>query len=562
MPLFLWFNVGKRGDEMSNALRKIFNGIGEIGAMADAGEVVKSLGVLLGKTLKVRWAAVYYFDRDRRCFDSAVPALVPERDIPLFNEVFGALGFVPRLASFPRSRHPLRLKDGDLPLPRDPAARKLLHSLVFLVVPMVVRNEVTGAVLVARSSRRGEFTGDEAETVKSIASHAALVINHIRLVDESLDLAIDLARRIDVILSLDEINKAISSSLSQKEIMETAIGNLERMTGAAVVAVLQEVKGELTTTASQSSIPEAAQAFLPGTRPLLGRCSIRSAFRKGQNCTADVSANAAPGTVEERLRDAGIVSLIVIPLMNRDRITGVLVLGDPERGKFTQEVTFTAEKIAAQVAVALENARLFEDLKNLFFSTVASLANAIDAKSPWTKGHSERVMHTSGRIAEQMGLPAEMVERIKIGGLLHDIGKIGIIENLLEKPDSLSESESPSMRLHPVKGVAILAPIEQLRDVLPAILHHHERYDGKGYPDGLKGEEIPLPARIVTVADAFDAMVAVRPYKEGRPVEEALRELQACAGSQFDPQIVDVFVGYVRRNWRQVRRETGEKGTA
>jgi putative nucleotidyltransferase with HDIG domain len=211
--------------------------------------------------------------------------------------------------------------------------------------------------------------------------------------------------------------------------------------------------------------------------------------------------------------------------------------------------------------VALENARLYEDLKNLFFSTVASLANAIDAKSTWTKGHSERVMHTSGRIAQELGLPPDMVERIKIGGLLHDIGKIGIIENLLEKPDSLSDMESPSMRLHPVKGVAILAPIEQLRDILPAILHHHERYDGKGYPDGLKGEDIPLPARIVTVADAFDAMVAVRPYKQGRPVQEALQELQACAGTQFDPRVVDAFVTYVRRNWRILAAAAG-RGTA
>jgi len=199
------------------------------------------------------------------------------------------------------------------------------------------------------------------------------------------------------------------------------------------------------------------------------------------------------------------------------------------------------------MAVALENARLYEDMRDLFISTVASLANAIDAKSPWTKGHSERVMHISASIAKEMGLDEAMIERVRLGGLLHDIGKIGIIEALLEKPAVLSEDEFPPMRLHPEKGVAILAPIEQLRDVLPGILHHHERYNGSGYPQGLRGEAIPLEARVISVADAFDAMVADRPYKKGFSPAEALRELHRGAGAQFDPQVVEYFTKYFGR---------------
>ena len=163
----------------------------------------------------------------------------------------------------------------------------------------------------------------------------------------------------------------------------------------------------------------------------------------------------------------------------------------PVRLNSEPEDAFAIEKIAAQMAVALENARLYEGMRNLFISTIASLANAIDAKSAWTKGHSERVMHYAVAIAEEMGCDQAMVERVRLGGLLHDIGKIGIIEALLEKPASLSVNEFPPMRLHPEKGVAILKPIEQLRDVLPGILHHHERFDGTGYPMGLKGESIP-----------------------------------------------------------------------
>jgi len=146
-----------------------------------------------------------------------------------------------------------------------------------------------------------------------------------------------------------------------------------------------------------------------------------------------------------------------------------------------------------------------------------------------------------------MGLNEKIVENVRLGGLLHDIGKIGIIEALLEKPVVLDEDEFPPMRLHPEKGVAILAPIEQLRDVLPGVLHHHERFDGSGYPAGLRGEDIPLAARIISVADSFDAMVSQRPYKKGLTMKEAVCELKRWAGTQFDPAIVECFCRYLLR---------------
>ncbi len=162
-------------------------------------------------------------------------------------------------------------------------------------------------------------------------------------------------------------------------------------------------------------------------------------------------------------------------------------------------------------------------------------------------------MNVAATIAREMGLAEPEVENVRLAGLLHDIGKIGIIEALLERPAELSEDEFPPLRLHPEKGVAILAPIRQLQDVLPGVLHHHERMDGSGYPHGLKGEEIPLAARIVAVADSFDAMVSERPYKKGLSVREAVTELKRCAGSQFDRAVVEVFARYLLR-------VTGESG--
>jgi HD-GYP domain-containing protein (c-di-GMP phosphodiesterase class II) len=197
--------------------------------------------------------------------------------------------------------------------------------------------------------------------------------------------------------------------------------------------------------------------------------------------------------------------------------------------------------------LALDNARHYEEMRALFISTVSTLANAIDAKSSWTKGHSERVMEISATIAREMGLGEESVERIRLAGLLHDIGKIGIIEALLEKPALLSEDEFPPMRLHPEKGVAILAPIEQLSDILPGILSHHERIDGTGYPSGLKGNEIPLEARIIAVADSFDAMVSERPYKAALSPFDALGELEMSSGSRYDSSVVSAFCSHLRR---------------
>jgi HD-GYP domain-containing protein (c-di-GMP phosphodiesterase class II) len=248
---------------------------------------------------------------------------------------------------------------------------------------------------------------------------------------------------------------------------------------------------------------------------------------------------------DRQLKDAGIASLLAIPLAGRDAVKGVLLLGDSKPDRLGIEDAFTIEKVAAQMAVALENARLYEEMRELFIGTVTSLANAIDAKSPWTKGHSERVMHLAVHIAQRMGLDEAGIERVRLGGLLHDIGKIGVVEALLEKPSSLSEEEFPPIRLHPEKGVAILAPIEQLRDVLPGILHHHERYDGNGYPAGLRGTDIPIEARIISVADAFDAMVSTRPYKQGLSVFEAIDGLRKCSGTQFDPEVVESLAKHV-----------------
>jgi HD-GYP domain-containing protein (c-di-GMP phosphodiesterase class II) len=179
--------------------------------------------------------------------------------------------------------------------------------------------------------------------------------------------------------------------------------------------------------------------------------------------------------------------------------------------------------------------------KELFMSSIRMLAAAIDAKDPYTRGHSERVKDYSMVIGRSLGFSAAELERLEIAALLHDVGKIGIDDRILRKPTNLTPDEFEIMKTHPDKGAAILAQIEQLRDIIPGMRAHHENYDGSGYPQGLKGEDIPLLGRVITVADTFDAMTTDRPYQKAFTLEFALNRIRTMAKIKYDPKIVDAF---------------------
>jgi len=184
----------------------------------------------------------------------------------------------------------------------------------------------------------------------------------------------------------------------------------------------------------------------------------------------------------------------------------------------------------------------YKDLRELFTSLVRVMVNALDAKSPWTKGHSVRVAMYAEEVAREMALDEDEIKKIHLAGMLHDIGKIGTYDQVLDKPSRLTDEEFELVKKHPGQGADILKEIKQLRDVIPLIRHHHERIDGRGYPDGLKGGEIPLGARILHVADSFDSMTADRPYRLAPGLEYAVSELHRCNGSQFDSEAVKAFL--------------------
>jgi putative nucleotidyltransferase with HDIG domain len=187
-----------------------------------------------------------------------------------------------------------------------------------------------------------------------------------------------------------------------------------------------------------------------------------------------------------------------------------------------------------------------------------TLVEAMEAKDPNIKEHLRSVSSLSLRIGREMSLPEEQMEALANGALLHDVGKIGIPDRILQKTVRLTEEEYAEIKQHPVLGVGILTPVKEMESALPVVKHHHERYDGRGYPDGLEGEEIPLIARIVSVADAFDSMIRARPYGYGVSEEAALEEIRENSGTQFDPGIVSVFLEVVYAP--DERRQTGSAG--
>jgi len=253
---------------------------------------------------------------------------------------------------------------------------------------------------------------------------------------------------------------------------------------------------------------------------------------------------------------------VSIPSFFRNDLLGILLLGKKRNGrKFGHnELDFFAA-LASDVAMAIRNAQLFRDLeleldkkKRLFIHTTVALAAAIDAKDHYTHGHTSRVTNLSLEIAKKLSqwnksaFNEKFLENLHIASLLHDIGKIGISESILNKEGPLNETEMRKIHEHPVVGVTILQPIKELEDSILGVKYHHEKYDGTGYPEGLKGAQIPLIASIISVADSFDAMTTDRPYRRAHSREEAIKEIKKQSGRQFDPQIVSAFVELYQEN--------------
>lgn len=263
--------------------------------------------------------------------------------------------------------------------------------------------------------------------------------------------------------------------------------------------------------------------------------------RLAATLTPDVRGYLVPG--DEPIWAGQEARVLAQPIVRQGQVVGILVCGDkcgddPQVSSYDQQLL---EAAAAYSGAFLENTCLYQDQQAMFLGSLRALTSAIDAKDRYTCGHSERVAMLARRIAQAAGLSGPQAERVHICGLLHDVGKIGVPEAVLCKPGRLNDEEFALIKQHPAIGHRILKDIPMLEDVLPGVLHHHERFDGRGYPSGLAGQQIPLIARIIALADTFDAMSSTRSYRPAMPRERVLAEITREAGSQLDPELVARF---------------------
>jgi HD-GYP domain-containing protein (c-di-GMP phosphodiesterase class II) len=246
----------------------------------------------------------------------------------------------------------------------------------------------------------------------------------------------------------------------------------------------------------------------------------------------DLRQDPALGWAADHVRE-----LLAVPIQRQENLLGVMFAVNRPVGQFTWGEAKLMSSIASQASAYLENSLLYQDLQSLLMGLLHALTSAVDAKDTYTCGHSQRVALISHALALKAGVGPALAQRVYISGLLHDVGKIGVSEAVLRKPGRLEEAEQAEMRRHPIIGAKILRQISQVQDIIPGVLHHHERFDGNGYPHRLAGHDIPLFGRIICVADCLDAMTSDRVYRPGMPVEVALAEIVKNAGTQFDPEI-------------------------
>jgi len=240
-----------------------------------------------------------------------------------------------------------------------------------------------------------------------------------------------------------------------------------------------------------------------------------------------------------------LADMVFAPLEIEGEAYGLLGVSDKKQ-KFSEVDLEIFCALGSQAAVAIDNAMLHRRVKDTFHHTAAALAEAINSRDPYTGGHTKRVEEYSLKIADALNCPDDEKENLKLAAILHDIGKIGIDDAILRKGGHLSNEEEVIMKKHPEIGARILSFADEMGDVMPGVCYHHEWYDGSGYPEGLSGEEIPRQARIIAIADAFDALTTNRPYRKAIDKREALEKLIESGGSQFDPRLVEIFCKIVR----------------
>jgi putative nucleotidyltransferase with HDIG domain len=323
-------------------------------------------------------------------------------------------------------------------------------------------------------------------------------------------------------------------------ILNDAVSTLDAQRGAIVLA--EPVTGELRLRALATGRGESK-----GRSTFSQKLANRS-FARGESilcCSVEDDPELATA---QSIHEGAMSSVLCVLLRTPRKPLGVLHLDRSYWQKpFTPDDLHLADALAASVSAGIESAQLLQKQRDLFLNTITILAQAVELRDEYTGDHTVRVSKYAYLVAQQLELPSEDLNHVRIGTPLHDIGKIGIDDAILRKPGKLTPEEFKIMQSHTVKGAAILSTVPDLQPVIPIVRSHHEQWNGRGYPDSLSGDAIPLLARIVAVADAFDAMTTDRPYRKGMSADLAFAEVQRLSGQQFDPTVAEAFLAIRER---------------
>ncbi|MFO0965857.1 MAG: HD domain-containing protein [Gemmataceae bacterium] len=337
------------------------------------------------------------------------------------------------------------------------------------------------------------------------------------------------------------------------QILNDAVGALDAQRGAIVLAEPPNGPLRLRALASgHSQIP---------SRPGFSHNLAQRSFTRGESilCT---SVEEDPELAAARsIAEGTMASVLCVLLRTPRRKLGVLHLDrGPMQKPFSKDDLHLADAMAAHVSAGIEAALLLRKQRDLFYATITVLAQSVELRDSYTGNHTARVTEYSYLLGQELELSQEDLHWVRLGTPLHDIGKIGIRDDILQKPGKLTTAEFEIMKSHTTKGAKILEQIPDMQPAIPIVRSHHERWDGLGYPDGLKGEQIPRLARIVAVADAFDAMTSDRPYRAGMPHEVAFEEVRKQAGKQFDPDMARAFIAIQQRIVQEMQSDTKKLG--
>jgi len=397
-----------------------------------------------------------------------------------------------------------------------------------MVIPLTSPGQTMGFIFLGNTG--GSAFSDDAQLrlLHTISTEIAWSIHNARLYTQ-------VTEKVNQLATLQQVSRSISSKLSRDEVLEQILCNVAEISHANLATISL---WDPTTSQLQLGAYDGIEPREDGDWP--GRKVAERAVKDGYALTSK-DGTFIPVSPEDGHSELG--DSLCVPIRAEDQVLGAIFvrLASPNH-TFVHDDLVVLTTVANQAGVTIKNASLYEDIKGLYHNVVKSLATAIDARDPYTHGHSHRVTANSLVLAEDLGLEERQRKALEIAAYLHDIGKIGVRDEILLKKGPLTDDERRSIEKHPVVGARILEPVGFDEEVISIVLSHHERIDGQGYPSGLKGNAIPFGARILCVVDAFDAMVSDRPYRSALPVKTAVRRLHTNMGTQFDPEAVEKFI--------------------